>query len=366
MSHKIYKVKMNSDYLVDITFFNGEIRQCDLKVLVESEALTEDKDLAIEKYMQLEIEKSRNGIVLPGGHKIDSETLWGNAYAVRQESITDPVIAFADELINLREGLNMSQRDLEIKSGVRQAEISKIERGDGNPSLKTMGKLFAAMGRTLNFGNRIGLGETMGERYPLVSESVVKYLKPQKMQGTYKVADLEHIPEDVFVELIDGVIYDMCVPSIPHQLIVKNLVKAFDRYIESNGGECITFSGQTGVWFDDDNMDLLIPDMFVVCDRNKVKHKGVVGSPDFVLEVLSPSGRSRDLSLKLRKYQDNGVNEYWIIDPDNRKVIVYDWKHTDIPQIFGIDTKIPVGIYDGKLVVDMAIVFDGIKFDYDE
>jgi Uma2 family endonuclease len=47
------------------------------------------------------------------------------------------------------------------------------------------------------------------------------------------------------------------------------------------------------------------------------------GAPDLILEVLSPSTRSRDRKVKLLAYQDAGVPEYWMADPDARRVVVY-------------------------------------------
>jgi len=366
MSHKILSLEIQSDYLADITFFNGEVRQCDLSLLIETEPISAEKNNLLRRISELAIDKSRNGISIADLISIDAETLWGNSYALRDEAYRDPTIAFADALIDARDRMGLSQRDLELKSGVRQAEISKIERGEGNPSLKTVGKLFEAMGQSLSF--TVCKQDTCLQNpdYPYVNESIAPYLNPKVQQGFYRVKDLENLPECFRIELINGVIYDMSVPSLPHQLIVKNITAAFDKYIEEQAGECITFSGQTGVWFEGDEKNLVIPDMFIVCDKDKLKYKGVVDAPDFVLEVLSPATRSRDLSLKLRLYQEKGVHEYWIVDLRNSKLLVYDWKHMDIPQIFGFDAVVPVGIYDGNLSINMNKICAGIRFEETE
>ena len=65
----------------------------------------------------------------------------------------------------------------------------------------------------------------------------------------------------------------------------------------------------------------------IICDRGKVIRRCVYGAPDFVLEVLSPSTKKKDMVIKLRKYMNAGVREYWMIDPDQKKVIVLSLIH---------------------------------------
>lgn len=354
MSHKISKFEMKKDYIAEITFFNNEVRHCDMKILIETYPEFASRKGLLKRLSGIVIERSKSGIVIPDGGRIDCEELWGNGYFIRNEKVKDSFISFANALIDTRERFGLSQRELEEKSGVRQAEISKIERGEGNPSLRTMSKLYNAMGMELNFGEDKIKNEIVD--YEPVNENLARYLNPYKMQGEYTTEDVEALPEDVRVELIDGVIYDMSVPTLDHQLVVNAMLEVFMNYIRKNKGQCIALAGPTGVWFEEDDKDLLVPDMLVVCDRNKLNRKGIVGAPDFVLEVLSPSTRNRDLSIKLKKYKDKGVNEYWMIDPVNNKLIVNDFAHTDIPAIYGFDDKAKVGIYDGKLIIDLKQV----------
>lgn len=80
-----------------------------------------------------------------------------------------------------------------------------------------------------------------------------------------------------------------------------------------------------------DNMDvhlpdgtLVKPDLFVVCDRKILKDKATVyGVPDFVVEILSYSTRRRDMSTKKDIYEQNGVREYWIVNPWDKSVLVH-------------------------------------------
>lgn len=79
---------------------------------------------------------------------------------------------------------------------------------------------------------------------------------------------------------------------------------------------------------------------------SKLDEKGCHGAPDWVIEVVSPSSRSRDYMEKLFKYRTAGVREYWIVDPEKQRVMVY-WFEQDIVEQYDFGTDIPVGIYEG-------------------
>ena len=67
---------------------------------------------------------------------------------------------------------------------------------------------------------------------------------------------------------------------------------------------------------------------------------------------------------KLHKYESAGVREYWLVDPDKLKVIVYDFTHEDYT-IYGFDSVIPVAIWDGRCQIDFSKLYDQIRFIYE-
>lgn len=87
----------------------------------------------------------------------------------------------------------------------------------------------------------------------------------------------------------------------------------------------------------------------VVCDKRKLGKKYVAGAPDFIAEILSPSTKEKDMFVKLMKYRQAGVREYWMIDMDRERVITYDFEEDDIPVIHGMDETVPVKIFGGEL-----------------
>lgn len=106
-------------------------------------------------------------------------------------------------------------------------------------------------------------------------------------------------------------------------------------YIEKNQGACIPMFAPVDVQLDQDDKTMVQPDLMIVCDREKLTRQGGVGAPDFIIEILSESTRKKDSYLKLMKYQKAGVREYWLVDPDKKKVIVYDLEKVEIPVIYG-------------------------------
>jgi Uma2 family endonuclease len=51
--------------------------------------------------------------------------------------------------------------------------------------------------------------------------------------------------------------------------------------------------------------------------------KGCTGAPDVIIEILSPSTAAKDMKEKLHLYETHGVKEYWIVDPNNKSVMIF-------------------------------------------
>ena len=61
-----------------------------------------------------------------------------------------------------------------------------------------------------------------------------------------------------------------------------------------------------------DDKTMVQPDVMVVCDRDKITRKCIYGAPDLAVEILSDSTKKKDMYVKLGKYMDAGVREYWL------------------------------------------------------
>lgn len=187
-----------------------------------------------------------------------------------------------------------------------------------------------------------------------------------KQQGSYTLTDYYQIPDERRVELIDGVIYDMSAPGCDHQLIAGLIHAQLLSHVRARKGACLPMISPVDVQLDCDDRTMVQPDVVVVCDRSKVIRRCIYGAPDLVIEILSPSTRRKDVTLKLNKYLNAGVREYWIIDPEQCRVLVYDFSSAVYPVIYGFDAKVPVAIWDGDCVIDFQDIYDYIHFLYEK
>ncbi|MBU0501373.1 MAG: Uma2 family endonuclease [Gammaproteobacteria bacterium] len=119
-------------------------------------------------------------------------------------------------------------------------------------------------------------------------------------------------PDDERWELIEGVAYAMSpAPSTRHQVVTLNLASQIKAKLA--GKPCKPFIAPTDVKLS--GLDLVQPDILVVCDPAKITPSHIEGAPDLVIEVLSPATSTKDLREKKALYERFGVAEYVVIDP---------------------------------------------------
>ncbi len=179
----------------------------------------------------------------------------------------------------------------------------------------------------------------------------------EKKPGEFTIEDYYALPDDKRVELIDGVFYDMPAPTIEHQLLAGSVYSQIINYIRRKKGKCIPLISPVDVQLDADNKTMVQPDVVIVCDRSRIDERKVIGGPDFVLEVVSPSSVIKDYVKKAAKYEAAGVREYWIVDPLQQKIITYDFVEANLPGFYPLGGKIEMALFDG----DLAIDFDEYK-----
>ena len=197
----------------------------------------------------------------------------------------------------------------------------------------------------------------------IIRETQATYLA--KKQGEFTLEDYYALPDDVRMELIDGYLYTMDAPSFAHQKIIMEIAYIIKSYIVKNRGKCEVVPSPLDVQLDCDDKTMLQPDVVIICDRNKIEKRCIFGAPEFVVEILSPSTSRKDMTIKLSKYLNAGVREYWIVDPDRKKIIVYNWEQEEILAVYGFDGKVPVGIFEGKCEVDFAKIYEEIAYLYE-
>ncbi|MBI4234037.1 MAG: Uma2 family endonuclease [Chloroflexi bacterium] len=143
----------------------------------------------------------------------------------------------------------------------------------------------------------------------------------QRPRIRYTYSDYLLLPEEKRYELIEGELCMVPSPTTQHQRLVLNLAMILQEFVRRRGlGE--VFAAPLDVKLSEE--DVVQPEVLFVraARRRIVKEQYVDGPPDLVVEVLSPSTASRDRELKLKRYANFGVPEYWIVDPEAGSVEV--------------------------------------------
>ena len=239
----------------------------------------------------------------------------------------------------------------------------KIAELSGVP-LGTVQKIFSGVTESPRYDTLQALEKAFksqeGDR---IEEAAAMYRARQ--QGNYIIEDYYALPEDRRAELIDGIIYDMSSPTSVHQLIGAEIWEQLKSYIRNSKGKCVPMLAPLDVQLDCDDRTMVQPDVLVVCDRERIHMNCVYGAPDFIVEIMSKTTRKKDSILKLNKYMNAGVREYWMVDPESRKVVVYDFAHEEYPVIYGGEDKVPVGIFEGEGKVDFGEIYEYMNFLYE-
>lgn len=178
--------------------------------------------------------------------------------------------------------------------------------------------------------------------------------KRQPEERVYTVKDIEALPEGERAELIDGKIYSMASPTLTHQDLLGWLNMRIRQYIMEKGGPCRVLPAPFAVYIKDDDYNYVEPDISVICEPGKLDEKGCHGAPDWVLEIVSPSSRAMDYIRKCSLYEEAGVRDYWIIDPKERQIMVYDFEHGKAKK-YAFSERVKAGIYE-DLVLDFGEV----------
>ena len=147
----------------------------------------------------------------------------------------------------------------------------------------------------------------------------------------YSYSDYVKIPDDgKRLEILNGELIMSPSPIAVHQRVIKKLTIQLDNIVEDNNlGE--VFIAPFDVILDKYN--IVQPDIFFISTENQnivteknITDKNITGSPDLVIEVLSPSTAYNDLVTKKEIYEQFGVKEYWIIDPEKQWMEIYSLK----------------------------------------
>jgi len=181
----------------------------------------------------------------------------------------------------------------------------------------------------LYFKRMILMSNYISEEDECTAEEFLKFVEIETAREGY---------ENNRYELIDGRIYMMSAPSGNHMCLAKYIYDIFMQYF--TGKECDVYFAPFDVFLFEKSLftvrkrkrpsarknkcrDVTQPDLFVLCEREKIKENGIHGAPSLVVEIVSKSSVDMDYIKKLYTYMQFGVQEYWIVDPLLKKITMY-------------------------------------------
>ena len=185
-------------------------------------------------------------------------------------------------------------------------------------------------------------------------------LKRENYRYTY--ADYLSWSDDEKWELIEGMPYKMVAPAQIHQDILLALSVEFYNYLK--GKPCSVHIAPFDVILTKEEVEnnatnVVQPDIFIVCDKNKLNGKVCIGSSDLCIEIVSPTSTSRDYVEKLNLYWKHEIKEYWIIDPIDKSVMVYilDCNNNyEKPKMYTKNDEVRVKIFE-NFKIDLKDIF---------
>lgn len=174
-------------------------------------------------------------------------------------------------------------------------------------------------------------------------------------------------PEKLGGEATDGLFYLQASPTWQYQTILLELSRQFVNYLISRSfliyntpfdlripGTCET---------DTDNIHIFRPDIVLICKKNNRHRAGYFGPPSLVVEISPPLTRKWDRVLRMNKYEEIGIKEYWVIEPKGKYICVFTLQAGGCygkPEVYTGEDQIRVALLP-ELLIDLRPVFAFIE-----
>jgi Uma2 family endonuclease len=148
------------------------------------------------------------------------------------------------------------------------------------------------------------------------------------LNRTYSYADYLTWQFTEWIEVLKGKIFPMAAPVEYHQRISWRLGLQMGKYFENQ--PCRVYAAPFDVRLynktksaqaDKDVFTVVQPDLCVICDLTKLDRRGCLGAPDLIVEILSEGNSEKEMNIKYQIYEESGVREYWIVQPENHSVL---------------------------------------------
>ena len=154
MVHRIKEVEAKDNYIIEVCFFDGKLVQYDVKTLFAVFPAFQVFEESPKLFGAVKVDQGGYGVSWNDELDLDAETIWQDGLLLERQKETDIRHLLAYQLILARKEANITQKELAEKTGIYQADISKIERGLANPSIETLSRLAEGLGMELRIDFR--------------------------------------------------------------------------------------------------------------------------------------------------------------------------------------------------------------------
>jgi Uma2 family endonuclease len=188
----------------------------------------------------------------------------------------------------------------------------------------------------------------------LARESGVVYRR------VYTYVDFITWPDDIRAEIVNGIVCPMPPPAIRHQNVVLEIATQIKAAFKGKPHKVYIAPVAVRLFPRPDGSDTTVfePDVVVLKDTSIVGENSIAGVPDMLVEVLSPSTARYDRTVKHEFYRKAGVKEYWIVDPNERRVDVFLLRNGGyVKKTYTRDETVTLALFP-DCTIDLRTVFE--------
>lgn len=168
--------------------------------------------------------------------------------------------------------------------------------------------------------------------------------------------------DNYYYEIIDGEMIRKSAPTPMHQRICRKLIVILDNFInEKKSGEI--FQSPIDVYLDEYNKPQ--PDLVFVSNEKKaiITNDGIMGVPDLIIEIISPTSVIRDRIEKKNLYERMTVPEFWLIDPEYEAIEIYKLQNNRYELLSAATTlegELKSALFEG-LTITLTDIFSTVE-----
>lgn len=241
---------------------------------------------------------------------------------------------FSNNLKAARLARRFSQQQMADELGISRSAYAGYEIKRRSPSIELLQKLATVL--QVSVDDLLGYGPL--DTSNMITEAKVQYNVTPR---AFSVEEYLNRPDCTEYELLEGKLVHRCAPGYIHQRILLKFSMEMEQYLQAHCNKCVVLPAPFCIVLDEETATVVQPDISVICRPEQIRDDICYGAPDIAVEIISPSTKDYDLFDKLMLYKRYNVGEYWIINPEEKRIILYDLETGRSPVIGSFTTAIP-------------------------